>query len=76
MAHDDARRISLYHRVIANTVGYDVFIAYRNAESRDYAEALHDALEKRGFIVFLDEADEGAGAVIERFVWYACTHVV
>ncbi|MDX8501915.1 toll/interleukin-1 receptor domain-containing protein [Mesorhizobium sp. VK4C] len=72
MTGDEASRISVYQRVVANTVGYDVFIAYRIGESRRYAEALHNALEARGLVAFLDDADEGAGASIQQFVKFAC----
>ncbi|WP_437935159.1 TIR domain-containing protein [Sorangium sp. So ce341] len=65
--------ISLYHRLIARTVGYDVFIAYRQSDARGYAKALHDALEKRRLVVFLDEADEDVGAKIEQFKRIACS---
>jgi len=53
--------------VISGTFGHDIFIAYRQQTARMYAKALHDALEKRGLIVFLDEADEDVGGRIEQF---------
>ena len=64
--------LSVYHWVMSHVVGYDVFIAYRNADARAYAQALHAALEKRGLTVYLDEADGGAGANIRDFVRRAC----
>ena len=56
---------------MANTVGYDVFISYRQGDSKAYALSLHAALEDRKLVVFLDTSDEGAGGAIERFSKFA-----
>lgn len=68
-----ARGIALKDRLIGRLVGYDVFIAYRKTQARDYARALKEVLQRHGLLVFLDESDEGAGAEIEGFTSIAST---
>lgn len=63
--------ISLWHRVLGATVGFDVFIAYKQSDGAKYAKALHDELERRGLVVFLDGADEVAGARVAVFASFA-----
>lgn len=54
-------------------LGYDVFISYRHADAKEYALALRDALKRKGLTTFVDVADAGGGASIEKMKAVACT---
>ncbi|WP_247237711.1 TIR domain-containing protein [Telluribacter sp. SYSU D00476] len=62
----------LLKRIITQISGYDAFISYRHAESREYAEELYSQLTNRGLTAFLDESDEDSGTSIEKFKRIAC----
>ncbi|MFY0677560.1 MAG: toll/interleukin-1 receptor domain-containing protein [Neptuniibacter sp.] len=48
--------------------GYDVFISYKWADGREYAETLADNLKKRGYRCFLDSSEYQVGDDLNRSV--------
>jgi hypothetical protein len=66
--------ISFGTHVRAVVVGYDIFISYRHVDAKDYVLALREHLRKRhGLTCFVDVADAGRGARIEKMKAIACT---
>lgn len=50
-----------------------LFISYRRVESRGVALQLHDALDERGFTVFLDTHSVRVGEAFQETLWHRLT---
>lgn len=65
---DPAKPHSGFRRSLAQSMfGWDMFISHR-AKSRSYALELRDQLQKKGFVVFVDDSDLHAGTAVESYI--------